>query len=328
MKVVELLEQRRQHWSELDRLCDQMERRSKRSLGAESIHRFAHLYRAACADLALADAYQLPVDTIAYLHQLVGRAHNQLYRTRKFNFRGWLFEMIHVLPPRLFRDNSLRLAFVLFWGIFLASMGLAYSSPKYTEEVLGKDAISGLETMYAEPMRGRDPQQSSKMTGFYTWNNTSIGLKCFASGLILGVGGLFALTFNAGFLGAAFGHMAQAPQRANFYEFVTAHGPFELTAIVLSAAAGMRLGFSLIDTRGLSRGAALRQAGHEAKATVSAAIILFALAAVIEGFVSPSAAPYWVKASVAAASSALLMFYFVFLGLQPNADLEELGARS
>ena len=229
--------------------------------------------------------------------------------------------MIHVLPPRLFRDNSLRLAFVLFWGIFLASMALAYSSPKYTEEVLGKEMVTALETMYAEPLSGRDPQQSGAMAGFYQQHNTSIGLKCFAAGLVLGVGGLFELIFNAGFLGAAFGHMAQAPQRANFYEFVTAHGPFELTAIVLSAAAGMRLGFSLIDTRGLSRGEALRQAGHEAKATVSAAIILFALAAVIEGFISPSAAPYWVKASVAAASSAVLMFYFVFLGLQPNAEV-------
>ncbi len=322
MKVVELLEQRRQNWNELERLCDQMEKRTKRGLGAESIHRFAHLYRAACADLALADAYQLPVDTIAYLHQLVGRSHNQLYRSRKFNFRGWWHEMAFVLPPRLFRDNSLRLAFVLFWGVFLAAMALAYASPAFTENVLGKEMVTGLEEMYAEKIDGRSFQESGVMAGFYTQHNTSIGLRCFAFGLVLGIGGLFELVFNAGFLGAAFGHMAQAPQRANFYEFVTAHGPFELTAIVLSAAAGMRLGFSLIDTRGLSRGASLRQAGQEAKATVSAAIILFALAAVIEGFISPSAAPYWVKASVAAASSALLMFYFIFLGLQPNADLQ------
>lgn len=322
MKVVELLEQRRQNWHELERLCDQMERRSKRALGAESIHRFAHLYRDACADLALADAYQLPAGTIAFLHQLVGRSHNQLYRSRKFNVRGWLHEMIYVLPPRLFRDNCLRLAFVLFWGIFLASMGLGYFSPDFVERVVGKEATTMFEDMYSKPTYERDGDRSSSMAmGFYTQHNTSIGLQCFAAGLLLGIGGLFELTFNAGFLGTVFGHMSQAPQRGNFFEFVTAHGPFELTAIVLSAAAGMRLGFSMIDTRGLSRGAALRQAGQEAKATISAAILLFALAAVIEGFVSPSAAPYWVKASVAAASSALLMFYFVFLGMQPNADV-------
>ena len=163
MKVIELLEKRRQNWNELERLCDQMENRSKQSLGAESIHRFAHLYRAACADLALADSYQLPTGTIAYLHQLVGRAHNQLYRSRRFNYRAWIYDMLYVLPPRLFRDNSLRLAFVIFWGIFLAAMALAYSSSDFTEAILGKEMVAGLEEMYAEKIDGRDAQASGAM---------------------------------------------------------------------------------------------------------------------------------------------------------------------
>ena len=50
-------------------------------------------------------------------------------------------------------------------------------------------------------------------------------------------------TFNAASLGAAFGYMARADVAAGetFFEFVRAHGPFELTAIVLSAGAGLRL---------------------------------------------------------------------------------------
>jgi uncharacterized membrane protein SpoIIM required for sporulation len=111
------------------------------------------------------------------------------------------------------------------------------------------------------------------------------------------------------------------PEWENFYQFVTAHAPFELTAIVLSGAAGMRLGFSMIFTRGLSRAASLRLAGRESIPTVSAAVILFVLAAIVEGFISPSELPYAIKAIVCALSSALLMFYFVMLGLQPNASL-------
>ncbi len=34
----------------------------------------------------------------------------------------------------------------------------------------------------------------------------------------------------------------------------------------------------------------------------------------IEGFLSPSTAPYWIKAVVAIISAGLLMFYFVGLG--------------
>jgi len=292
MKVVELLELRRQKWSELERLCQQMERSTKRSIGHESVMRFAHLYRSACADLALADAYQLPADTIAYLHQLVGRAHNQLYRSGKFKIRAWFNDMIFVLPPRLFRDNSLRLAFVLFWGIFIAAMALAYVNPQFTEELAGREYITNLESMYSQPMQGRDPTASGAMTGYYQWHNTSIGLRCFAAGLILGVGGLFELVFNAGVIGAAFGHMAQAPQRANFFEFVTAHGPFELTAIVLSAAAGMRLGFSLVATRGLRRIDSLALAARKSLPVMMAAVTLFVLAALIEGFISPTSLPY------------------------------------
>jgi uncharacterized membrane protein SpoIIM required for sporulation len=321
MKVAELLEQRRQNWIELERLCDQLEKRSRRALGAETVSRFATLYRAACADLALADAYQLPPNTVNYLHQLVGQAHNQLYRSRKFNPRLWLYQMLYELPPRLFRDNSLRLAFVLFWGVFLASMFMAFTSTQYSEQVLTKEGIASLEEMYAEPISGRSFRDDAFMTALYQWHNTGIGLRCLAAGVLFGIGGIFELIFNAGVLGAAFGHMATIPERKNFFEFVTAHGPFELTAIVLSAAGGMRLGFSLIYTQGLSRVDSLRRAGYEAIPTISAAIILFGLAAVIEGFISPSAAPYWVKAGVAGASSLLMLFYFVFLGWQPNAEL-------
>ena len=41
---------------------------------------------------------------------------------------------------------------------------------------------------------------------------------------------------------------------------------------------------------------------------------IFFLAALIEAFLSPSGAPYALKAGVAILSSGLLMFYFVILG--------------
>ena len=132
--------------------------------------------------------------------------------------------------------------------------------------------------------------------------------------LLFGIGGLFATVYNAAMLGGVFGHMATVPQQDNFFQFVTAHGPYELTAIVLSAAAGMKLGFSLIDTKGLGRIDALQQAAREMMPCAAAAMIMFLMAAAIEGFISPSAAPYWVKASVAVFSAGTLVWYFVVLG--------------
>ncbi len=299
----------------LDELCRQLERRRARKLGGPAIARFAALYRAACADLALADAYELPPEMVEYLHQLVGRAHNQLYRSQTFRWREWSRAMFVDLPRRLVNDRALWLAFAIFWGSFALSLLLAMGSRQYAEKVVGEGAMAHLQESFSKPPEGRGASGGGLMAGFYVMHNAGIGLRCFAAGLLLGVGGLFATLFNAVQLGAVFGYMLTVEERSNFLQFVTAHGPFELTAIVFSAGAGMRLGFSLVSTGGLARIDSLRAAAVEATPTMGAAVVLFCLAAMIEGFVSPSSLPYAAKAAVAVVSAALLVFYVVGLGL-------------
>ncbi len=72
MKVAELIEKRQPLWRELESLCNDVGSRGKSS--PEKISRFSSLYRSACADLALAESYQLPPNTVDYLHRLVSRA--------------------------------------------------------------------------------------------------------------------------------------------------------------------------------------------------------------------------------------------------------------
>ena len=112
--------------------------------------------------------------------------------------------------------------------------------------------------------------------------------------------------------------MATSPSAGNFYEFVTAHGPFELTAIVLSGAAGLRLGWGLVETQGQTRLASLRREAANALPIVGAASVLFVLAAFLEGFVSASPLPYAAKAAIAIASAALLLCYLLLGGRQPS----------
>lgn len=337
MKVVELLERRRKNWQELERLCDELQSGRPRQAGresgpgssagspppgpAEKVSRFGALYRAACADLALAYAYQLPQNAVQYLHRLVGRAHNQLYRSRRFEWQKWADTLLFDVPKTIFNDRCVQVMFCLFWGLFILSAYLAYSKaawPDFAEQVLTQDGLDKLEEMYKEPIDGtrRGGNENMIMAGFYTQHNTGIGLKCFSWGLLV-VPGMLMTMFNAISLGAAFGYMAR-PELGetgdHFFHFVTAHGPFELTAIVLSAGAGLRLGLSWMMPGGLSRSSALRKAGSEVMPVVGAAMVMFFMAALIEGFLSPSGAPYAVKAFVALASSTLLAFYFAVLG--------------
>jgi uncharacterized membrane protein SpoIIM required for sporulation len=311
MRVLERLESRRRHWNELEQLCGaQVDGSWRRAPKGVSVTRFAELYRSACADLALADAYQLPPATIQYLHQLVGRAHNQLYRLEKTESAGWFREVFVNVPQRLYADGCLRLALALFWGVFLLCMFVAWRDPDFAPQIAGKEMLQSTERQFSQTF---DPHadERSAMAGFYVGHNATIGLRCFAFGLLGGIGGLYETIFNAAAAGAIFGYMVQSPSATNFYHFVTAHCPFELTAVVLMAAAGMRLGFSLIDTGGRSRTDALYHAARRSVPVMSVGVVLFVLAAGIEAFVSPYQLPYSVKVSVALLSTVMLIAYFL-----------------
>jgi len=321
MKVIDLLERRRRNWQELEHLCNQLQGAGTRNLPPAEVSRFGALYRAACADLALAFAYQLPQNTTQYLHRLVGRAHNQLYRSRRFEWSKWADTLLFEVPKVIFRDRCVQVMFCVFWGLFILSAYLSYSKaawPEFAEQVLTADGITKLEEMYKNPIDGsaRSGDENMFMAGFYTQHNTSIGLQCFAWGLLV-IPGMLVTMFNAISLGSAFGYMARpevGEAGDHFFHFVTAHGPFELTAIVLSAGAGLRLGLSWMMPQGLTRKSALVKAGRDVMPVMGAAIVMFFMAALIEGFLSPSAAPYWIKMLVAILSSSLLAFYFVVLG--------------
>jgi uncharacterized membrane protein SpoIIM required for sporulation len=319
MRVLERLESRRKHWNELEQLCDLFEGSWRNSPPAANVLRFAELYRSACADMALADAYQLPPATIQYLHQLVGRAHNGLYRHEKTESAGWYREMFVNVPQRLYADGCLRLAFAIFWGVFLLCACVAWRDPDFASQIAGKQFVFTVERMYSSDFDAQGDERAG-MAGYYQWHNTTIGLRCFAFGLLGGIAGLYETVFNAATLGAFFGYMAQSANAPNFFHFVTAHGPFELTAVVLMAAAGMRLGFSLIETGGRSRRDALYRAGKQSVPVMWVGVVLFLLAAGIEAFISPSHLPYAVKAGVAILSTVMLIAYFLVLGYPGRRD--------
>lgn len=373
MKVAELLERRRQNWHELERLCDAVNPNARRLLvlvaiitslavpclvpvyllayilvrhnskppahDAETLSRFASLYRAACADLALADAYQLPPNTVNYLHRLVARANNQLYRGRGFDSAAWFRLLMVETPQRIFNDRCVQSCFVIFWGVFILSAYLAHSHsvwPDYAEQVMTRPHMEQLEASFEQPLDGRSWYEDFVAMSFYIFNNPWIGLQCFV-GSVFVVPGLLTMTYNAALLGASFGYMFRpdvGESGEHFQEFVMAHGPFELTAIVLCAGAGLRIGIGFIVTHGLSRLASLEKSARDAMPILVASIVLFFLAAMIEGFISPSALyppeTQWFgmrvnlmyKGAVSVLCSGLLMFYFVILGI-PRGDLNQ-----
>jgi len=322
-QLAETISKRRADWNRLEQVIGQISAHSLKRVPAPLIIELSELYRRACADLAMADQYHLSPSMVDYLHGLVGKAHNALYRSRRFQFHYW-FEMAFIYAPReIFRDTCVQVVAVLFFGLFAAAALMGYFEerfPQFAEQIIGAEQIQGLEANYREPLSG-NVESGISMVAFYIYHNTGIGFQCFALGPLI-IPGLFATIYNAVFLGACFGYMARPGTAGgeNFLEFVTAHGAFELTAIALSAGAGLRIGVrGWLFTRGRSRIASLQEEGRRVLPVVCVAATLFLLAALTEGLISPMNIPYAFKAAWLVFSSTLLMFYFVVLGYQEPA---------
>ena len=325
--VDELIAKREPDWKELERLTAELKSaRSKGSRDGAKIARFAALYRATCADLALAESRRFPPGTVCYLNDLVGVAHNALYRRQTWDLKTFGRVFFFDAPRWLLTDAAFWTALALFWIPFWTCEAIAAKNPEFARSVVGADQLTSLEGMYSQPFEEMDAFDRVGMAAYYVQHNGGIGLRCFALGALFAFPGLYILAFNATALGVSFGYMSSgavdAEVAARFAEFTTAHGPFELTAVVLSAAAGMRIGFGLIKTDGFARLDSARRAAIKASPAMVAAFLLFCGAALLEAFVSPRPTFFGgvfgdaaaIKRGIAIFSSALLVLYIVGLG--------------
>jgi uncharacterized membrane protein SpoIIM required for sporulation len=186
-------------------------------------------------------------------------------------------------------------------------------------EIMGEGQASSLERMYDPESRDfltpRDVSSDADMFGYYIYNNVSIAFQTFAGGIIAGFGSILFLCFNAVFLGAAAGHIINAGFGNTFFPFVIAHSAFELNAIVLSAQAGLLLGYRLFFTRGLTRSASIKEAGNTALPLITGAMIMLIIAASIEAFWSSRHEfPLTLRYGSGAFCWLLVLFYFLFVG--------------
>jgi uncharacterized membrane protein SpoIIM required for sporulation len=121
------------------------------------------------------------------------------------------------------------------------------------------------------PAAGRDydPATAAAFSTEVLVNNIRVTLTAFAGGILLGVGTVASLVFNGLVLGVVGGLAAAGGNGAAFLRLVSAHGPLELSCIVVGGAAGLRLGWAIIAPGRLTRS---RSLVLEARRTVEIAL--------------------------------------------------------
>lgn len=311
-------------WRQLESILDALERKKT----PDTVGELPELYRQACHHLALARHRRYGADLEQRLNRLALRGHQQLYRNStgdtgeigEVRGTGGMARFIGAGFPRLVRAESrlVWLATLLFATPFLLMMIGVSLRPELALSVLPGEQVEEMGQQYAPGgnlKAGRPAESDVMMFGFYIYNNIGIAFRTFASGILFGVGSIFFLIFNGVFIGAVAGHINQVGYHAQFYPFVIGHGAFELTAIVLSGAAGLRLGLSLLSPGRLSRGHALLQASRRSVRILYGAAAMLVIAAFLEAFWSSSVlVPNAVKYSIGGALWAFVLFYFLVFG--------------
>jgi uncharacterized membrane protein SpoIIM required for sporulation len=148
------------------------------------------------------------------------------------------------------------------------------------------------------------------------FNNVQVAFLAFALGITLGVGTVWVVVKNAAVLGVLAGAFQAVGHGAAFWALILPHGVLELTAICISAGAGLRMGWSLVDPGDRPRKRALAEEATDAVMVVVGVIPAFVVAATIEGFVSGTSVPDVVEVSLGAG---VAVAYVCFLfGLHPG----------
>ena len=316
-----LEDEKQNQWQRLENLLETLRFSSLSRLSKSEVKEFGELYRRAAADLAIARAESRDPRIVKYLNSLVIRAHGEIYRAEGSG-RKVVGEFIRREFPRTFRRNlkPVILAFLLFTVFGVVSFLLAYRDVAFADAI----GVGGVAEMAADDRRWwlRLNEANELGSTQILANNILVAFKAFAYGALFGIGTVYVLVFNGLHIGAVLGVCyAVSPSFGyGLTTFMVAHGVIELSCIFIAGGAGMLLGYSLIDPGDMTRSEALKKNGVEAaKLAVGCAALLF-IAGFIEGFLSPSSLPSWLKYGTGIVTGIAMYSYLFLAGREEESD--------
>ncbi|CAG0959264.1 hypothetical protein ANRL3_00765 [Anaerolineae bacterium] len=309
----ELIERRKTDWERLTAILQRVQRGQLHALNEAELIELGQLYRAATSDLALARR-DFPRHTLTnYLNQLVGQAHPLIYRGEPFIARQ-LFEFYARGLPRLFRELApfIIVAAILFFGAGILSYAATIANPDAANYVLPAQTIEMIKSgkMWWKELNGMNQVGSAMIMT----NNLRVTFFAFAGGILLGLFTLYTLIFNGLHLGMVLGLMQFYGHAEPLWEFIVGHGVIELSVVTFAGGSGLMLGYAILQPGLLSRKDALIVAAQKSVRLLLGTAPLLVIAGLIEGLISPSDAPAFLKYGIGIASGILLYAYLFFAG--------------
>lgn len=270
-------------------------------------------------DLAYAKTFYPQSKTTAYLNGLAAKLHQSIYKnkTEKSSriLAFWKYEL-----PLLFKTYEKQLLYSFLF--FLISCLIGALSAKYDEDfvrlILGPDYVD----MTRENIAKGDPfgvyKSREEFTMFFliSANNIYVMLMTFVSGIIFSVGTVYRLFENGIMLGSFEYFFFSKNLGWQSVLVIWIHGTLEISCIIISGAAGLILGNSLLFPKTYKRLASLKRGARDGMKVAIGIVPIIITAAFFEGFVTRhTEMPVWLSITILGTSLAFIIWYVI---IYPN----------
>lgn len=307
-------------WARLDTLLKRIEKRSVRALSDDDLLALPLLYRATLSSLSVARETSLDRALIAYLEQLCARAYFQLYGVSgsawrdlgRFFTQGWPGAV-----ASLWRE-TLVMALLTVLGAVVA-YALVRADPSWYYGIIpeglagGRDPAASAESLRATLYHSKQDGLGI-FASFLFGHNAQIAIFAFALGFAFVVPTALLILYNGLMLGAMIAVFADKGLGPNFCAWLAIHGTTEMFAIVISGAAGMRIGTAIAFPGQRTRMAALVAAGRIAAIAVAGVVLMLGVAAILEGIGRQVVTSDGLRAGIGLAMLAAWLVYYYGLG--------------
>lgn len=335
-RSVAFRKKREQSWNELEGMVKRAQRRGLKALDERELYLLPVRYREAVSSLSVARSTALDRNLIQYLEALCAKAYLVIYGSRRPSRR--FFRSLFVGIPR-----AIRSIFREFWmsiGLFMLGVFVAWtlvnSDPEWFHSFMpaamsqGRDPWASTEslkkTLYSETKKKKQNGRLTVFASYLFTHNARVGIFCFALGIALGIPTSLLLFYNGLILGAFISLFASRGLLIPVLGWLLPHGVPEITAILLSGAAGLTIAKAMMFPDGMTRTSALKVAGQRAALVMLGAVLLFLIAAFFEGYFRQLVTDDNIRLSVAGLNFLVMTSWFLFAGQKvSDEELKELS---
>ncbi len=310
---------REHEWGRLEEILRRAEERSVRALDDEDLRALPVLYRGALSSLSVARETSLDLELVTYLEGLCARAYFFVYgvRTPLRSRIGAFFARDLPLAMRsLWRETLVTLLLTLIGA--LVGYLLVISDPSWYDSFVapelaqGRDFSASTEYLRGALYDGGGDNPLSVFAAFLFTHNAQISLLCFALGFAFGVPTIMLLIMNATMLGAIVALYGTRDLGFELGGWLFIHGTTEIFAIILAAAAGLRIGWSVVFPGDRTRLAAAAASGRTAAIAMAGVVLMLFCAGLLEGFGRQLIVEDWARYTI---GGVLLAFWCVYFYL-------------